>query len=133
MRALKKNVDSDMADIIGIAKLHSFLPKGHTPRSERSSEREVCCGKETKRGTCMSFHVISGSHNRTVSLPKACPDWLFKVAGRWGGGGGGQELYKLLLDSEVGALIRVTIVSYVYLCNCSIRSVIVGTEILMSF
>lgn len=46
---------------------------------------------------------------------------------------GEQELYKLLLDSEVGALIRVTIVLYVYLCNCSIRSVIAGTEILMSF
>lgn len=48
-------------------------------------------------------------------------------------GDGEQELYKLLLDSEVGALIRVTIVLYVYLCNCSIRSVIAGTEILMSF
>lgn len=46
---------------------------------------------------------------------------------------GEQELYKLLLDSEVGVLIRVTIVLYVYLCNCSIRSVKAGTEILMSF
>lgn len=46
---------------------------------------------------------------------------------------GEQELYKLLLDSEVGALIRVTTVLYVYLGNCSIRSVIAGTEILMSF
>lgn len=46
---------------------------------------------------------------------------------------GAQELNKLLLDSEVRTLIRVTIVLYVYLCNCSIRSVRVGTKILMSF
>lgn len=46
---------------------------------------------------------------------------------------GVQELYELLLDSEVEALIRVTIVLYVYLRNCSIRSVIAGTGILMSF
>lgn len=46
---------------------------------------------------------------------------------------GEPELYELLLDCEVAALIRVTIVLYVYLCNCSIRSVIAGTEISMSF
>ena len=39
----------------------------------------------------------------------------------------------LLLDSEVGALIRVTTILYIYLRNCSIRSIIAGTEILMSF
>lgn len=66
-------------------------------------------------------------------FPKLAQIGCLKLRGGGGGGGGGQELYKLLLDSEVGALIRVTIVSYVYLCNCSIRSVIVGTEILMSF
>lgn len=44
-----------------------------------------------------------------------------------------QKRYELLQDSEVGALIRVTIVLYIYLCNCSIRSVTAGTEILMSF
>lgn len=46
---------------------------------------------------------------------------------------GEQELYEFLLDSEVEALIRVMIGLYIYLGNCSIRSVIAGTEILMSF
>lgn len=46
---------------------------------------------------------------------------------------GEQELYKFLLDSEVEALIWVIIGLYIYLGNCSISSVIAGTEILMSF
>ena len=47
--------------------------------------------------------------------------------------GGCMNCMGLLLDSEVGALIRVMTILYIYLCNCSISSVIAGTEILMSF
>lgn len=70
--------------------------------------------------SCYFSEVIKGQ----FLFPKLAQDSYLK---------GEQELYKLLPDSEVGALIRVTIVLYVYLCNCSIRNVIAGTEILMSF
>lgn len=68
---------------------------------------------------CWSSRVLKGQH---VSPELSQSSYLKGEGG----------LHRLLLDSEVGALIRVTIISYVYLCNCSIRRMIAGTQILTS-
>lgn len=60
----------------GVGKLHPLPPKEYTPSSESNEEWVVCygVGKETKEALVWVFMLFQWSHNRTVSLPKACPE-----------------------------------------------------------
>lgn len=86
-RALQKNVDSDRADTTGVGKLHPLPPKNTFPvvKGKKWGVGAVLCGRKRNKKrhlyefSCYFSEVIIG---QLVSLPKACPEQLFKGGSR---------------------------------------------------
>lgn len=100
------------------------MPSQTRNLKESCSQGDAWCKRNMKKELYMIPCWSSGALTGQYVSPELSQSSYLKGEG---------DVHRLFLDSEVGALIRVTIVPYVYLCNCSIRRMIAGPQILTSF